>query len=77
MRQDKCCLLQAQTDPIAPAHCIPKKAIEANPNFSLVITPAGGHLGWVSGSNAPLQAPWTDLAIIEWLQGLSQASKAP
>jgi hypothetical protein len=47
-------VLQAADDPIAPEAAIPVKAIEANENCMLVITPAGGHLGWVSGAGAPL-----------------------
>lgn len=46
--------LQAANDPIAPAKAIPKQAIYDNPNCILVITPCGGHLGWVSGPGAPL-----------------------
>ena len=65
--------LQAHTDPIAPARCIPRKAIQENPVFSLVITPAGGHLGWVSGPTAPFGAPWTDAAVVQWLQGMQHA----
>lgn len=64
--------LQAATDPIAPARCIPRKAIQENPLFSLVVTPAGGHLGWVSGPTAPFGAPWTDAAVVEWLQSMQQ-----
>ena len=63
-------VLQAQTDPIAPASCIPRKAIEQNPLMTLVVTPAGGHLGWVRPS-APLQGPWTDKPVVEWLQSLT------
>ncbi len=68
---DKVEAMQAQTDPIAPAQCIPRAAIEQNPLFSLVVTPAGGHLGWVSPA-APLQGPWTDGPVVEWLQSMTR-----
>lgn len=41
--------LQAADDPIAPQEAIPFKALEANPNCLLVLTPTGGHLGWCGG----------------------------
>lgn len=47
-------VLQAADDPIAPRAAIPFKAIEENEHCMLVVTPAGGHLGWVSGAEAPL-----------------------
>ena len=46
--------LQAADDPIAPEHAIPYEALHDNPNCILAVTPAGGHLGWVSGHDAPL-----------------------
>ena len=46
--------MQAANDPIAPAKAIPKQAMHDNPDCILVITPFGGHLGWVSGPGAPL-----------------------
>lgn len=49
-----CVERQAENDPIAPAKAIPKQAMRDNPNCILVVTPCGGHLGWVSGPEAPL-----------------------
>jgi predicted alpha/beta-fold hydrolase len=46
----------------------------------LVVTPKGGHLGWVAGDEAPLGSPWTDPLIIDFLEFLetqSAATKAP
>ncbi|KAK9862037.1 hypothetical protein WJX84_009827 [Apatococcus fuscideae] len=40
--------IQADNDPIAPEACIPYAALRENPNCSLVVTPGGGHLGWVN-----------------------------
>lgn len=41
--------MQAADDPIAPEAAIPYKQIKENEKCMLVVTPAGGHLGWVSG----------------------------
>ncbi len=49
-----CASWQAANDPIAPAKAIPRQAMQDNPNCILVVTPCGGHLGWVSGPGAPL-----------------------
>jgi hypothetical protein len=59
--------IQAANDPIAPADAIPYDAIRANPKCTLVVTPAGGHLGWAAGPGAPWGHPWTDGAVTEWL----------
>ena len=45
--------VQAEDDPIAPEAGIPYKQVEANEKCILLVTPAGGHLGWVSGPQAP------------------------
>ncbi|XP_013600197.1 PREDICTED: embryogenesis-associated protein EMB8 isoform X1 [Brassica oleracea var. oleracea] len=62
--------IQAANDPIAPDRGIPRKDIkcQANPNCMLIVTPRGGHLGWVAGERAPNGAPWTDPVVMEFLQ---------
>lgn len=62
--------IQAANDPIAPARGIPREDIKENPNCLLIVTPKGGHLGWVAGDDAPLGAPWTDTVVMEFLQNL-------
>ncbi|KAG0570302.1 hypothetical protein KC19_6G152600 [Ceratodon purpureus] len=69
--------IQAFTDPIAPERGIPRKDIEENPNCLLVVTPYGGHLGWISGPDAPFGCPWTDPLIMQYLEALEEASKDP
>lgn len=59
--------VQAEDDPIAPAAGIPRADIEANKNCALVVTPGGGHLGWIAGGEAPLGAPWTDPLVMDYL----------
>lgn len=46
---------------------------QKNPNCMLIVTPKGGHLGWVAGAGAPRGAPWTDPIVMDFLQHLEQA----
>ncbi|XP_020084479.1 embryogenesis-associated protein EMB8 [Ananas comosus] len=62
--------IQAATDPIAPSRGIPREEIKENPNCLLIVTPQGGHLGWVAGDEAPFGAPWTDPVVMEFLEYL-------
>ncbi|KAK7258178.1 hypothetical protein RIF29_32684 [Crotalaria pallida] len=64
--------IQAANDPIAPNRGIPREDIKENPNCLLVVTPKGGHLGWVAGDEAPLGAPWTDPLVIDFIQHLER-----
>lgn len=66
--------IQAANDPIAPARGIPRKDIEENQNCLLIVTPKGGHLGWVAGNEAPFGAPWTDPCVLDFLQHLERRS---
>ncbi|XP_071701814.1 embryogenesis-associated protein EMB8-like [Rutidosis leptorrhynchoides] len=62
--------IQAKNDPIAPDRAIPREDIKENPNCLLIVTPKGGHLGWVAGENAPVGCPWTDPMVMDFLQHL-------
>ncbi|PKI51703.1 hypothetical protein CRG98_027866 [Punica granatum] len=64
--------IQADNDPIAPARGIPREDIKENPNCLLIVTPKGGHLGWVAGAEAPIGAPWTDPIVMEFLEHLER-----
>lgn len=44
--------------------------LQMNPNCLLIVTPKGGHLGWVAGEDAPLGCPWTDPMVMDFLQHL-------
>ncbi|XP_073155339.1 embryogenesis-associated protein EMB8 isoform X2 [Henckelia pumila] len=65
--------IQAENDPIAPSRGIPREDIEKNPNCMLIVTPKGGHLGWVAGGEAPFGAPWTDPVVMDFLEYLEQS----
>ncbi|OMO85850.1 NatC N(alpha)-terminal acetyltransferase, Mak10 subunit [Corchorus olitorius] len=64
----------ATNDPIAPSRAIPREDIKDNPNCLLIVTPKGGHLGWVAGSQAPRGAPWTDPVVMDFLEHLEKGS---
>ncbi|KAK1438561.1 hypothetical protein QVD17_04370 [Tagetes erecta] len=64
--------IQAENDPIAPARGIPREAIKVNPNCMLIVTPEGGHLGWVAGDEAPFGSPWTDPVVMDFLEYLEK-----
>ncbi|GAV88905.1 Abhydrolase_6 domain-containing protein [Cephalotus follicularis] len=67
--------IQAENDPIAPSRAIPREDIKENQNCLLIVTPQGGHLGWVADSLRG--APWTDKVVMDFLKHLERgASKA-
>lgn len=47
---------------------------QENPNCLLIVTPKGGHLGWVAGDEAPLGAPWTNPLVMDFLQYLERGA---
>ncbi|KAJ0962146.1 hypothetical protein J5N97_029974 [Dioscorea zingiberensis] len=59
--------IQAANDPFAPSRGIPREDIKDNPYCLLIVTPKGGHLGWVAGDAAPFGAPWTDAVVMDFL----------
>ncbi|GAB4858099.1 Embryoproteinsis-associated protein emb8, variant 3 [Ancistrocladus abbreviatus] len=67
--------IQAANDPIAPARGIPRQGIEENQHCLLIVTPKGGHLGWVAGDEAPFGAPWTDPFVIDFLEHQEKSSR--
>ncbi|GAY64784.1 hypothetical protein CUMW_236150 [Citrus unshiu] len=71
-----CVIKHAQNDPIAPSRGIPREDIKANPNCLLILTPKGGHLGWVAGPEAPFGSPWTDPVVMDFLEHLERASSS-
>ena len=40
----------------------------------LIVTPKGGHLGWVAGDEAPTGAPWTDTVVMDFLEHLERGA---
>lgn len=46
--------------------------LKENPNCLLIVTPQGGHLGWVAGDEIPFGAPWTDHVVMEFLEYVNE-----
>ena len=68
--------MQAEDDPIAPKDAIPFDKLSNNPNCTVVLTPPGGHLGWCNGGvEGVFGGPWTDKAVIEYLQAVQKLKK--
>ena len=66
---------QARDDPIAPIEGAPVEDVASNPYAMLVVTPYGGHLGWVAGREAPFGAPWTDPLVMQYLVALEGGAR--
>lgn len=58
--------VQAADDPIALEKSIPKKAILENEHCALVVTPYGGHLGWITTQTGLFGPPWTTHLVTDW-----------
>jgi predicted alpha/beta-fold hydrolase len=59
-------LLHAEDDPFLPPHALPRDAIARNPHLVPVITPRGGHVGFIGG---PPWAPrfWAEAEAVRFL----------
>ncbi len=67
--------ISALDDPLVPGSSLPVEAARANPMVTLVTTPSGGHVGFVSGS--PLRPGyWAEARAIEFLASLAARSAA-
>jgi len=51
------------------------QALRDNPHCVLATTPCGGHLGWVSGEGGPLDAPWSNEVMMQWLLSVLQGTR--
>lgn len=64
-------ILSAKDDPLIFRHLY--KKIPKKPNFDLLITPHGGHMGWLSPSHwvfahCGFAHRWMDNAVIQWIR---------
>jgi len=68
--------ISALDDPLVPGASLPVDAARANPSVTLVTTPTGGHVGFVSGG---LFRPsyWSELRAIGFLGDLVEATARP
>lgn len=57
-------LVSAQDDPFLPPECFPQREAAANPNFSLEITPHGGHVGYIRFRSERYWSEWRAMAFL-------------
>ena len=62
--------VQAADDPIAIDAAVPRAAVAANPNVALVVTPSGGHLGWITEEAGATGAPGPYRGVLEWFEAV-------
>jgi uncharacterized protein len=69
-------LLHAADDPFLPVNAFPQAAVNANPFIEAVITPAGGHVGFIEG---PPWAPrfWAEETAAAYLAAQLRGESAP
>jgi predicted alpha/beta-fold hydrolase len=64
-------ILTAANDPIIPVR--PFETASYSPTTQLVITPCGGHLGFVGRKNGDPDRRWLDWRVIEWIESHAAA----
>ena len=60
----------AADDPIAVDDAVPRAAIAANPHAALVVTPSGGHLGWITTCSGAFGPPQPYTGVLQWFTTL-------
>ncbi len=68
--------IQAADDPIAVDEAVPRDDIAANPHVALVVTPSGGHLGWIAAPGNPFGSPWPYEGALQWLHARAAELRA-
>lgn len=53
-------VVQAEDDPFVPADSVPRETLEANPALRPVVTPAGGHVGFVAADGGGGPRFWAE-----------------
>lgn len=67
-------IVTAANDPIIPVR--PFEAASYSPTTKLVITPCGGHLGYIGVPKVDPDRRWLDWRLIEWVESLTAADPA-
>ena len=62
--------------PLALDEAVPREAIAGNAHAALVVTPSGGHLGWMGSEGGIRGAPWPYAGAVEWLVAAAAESPA-
>jgi len=65
-------LLQAEDDPFLPAYALPREKVSRNPCLLPAFTPAGGHVGFVTGSSPWRPRFWAESEAARYLATILQ-----
>ncbi len=76
--------VQAADDPIAVDAAVPRAAAAANPNVAMIVTPSGGHLGWMAAAGDGVHtagggatgAPWPYEGVLQWFAAVAAEAVA-
>lgn len=60
-------LVQAADDPFQPPGSFPRAAVDRNPLLHPLVTPRGGHLGFVEGAHPLAPSFWVEETVARWL----------
>src|SRR5205807_1767284 len=58
-------IIHAASDPIVPT--APLERASLSPTTQLIITPCGGHLGFLAAASDDADSRWLDWRIVEWI----------
>jgi hypothetical protein len=67
-------ILAAADDPVVPAQ--PLRRFSVSDAVRIVITPSGGHLGYIARPNGDPDLRWLDWRVVEWTMGQGGRGKA-
>lgn len=71
-------IVTAEDDPFVPATQFDDPAVTSNPNIRLVVTPHGGHCGFVSrGANGGGDRYWAERAVVDFVAGFTAVRRRP
>ncbi len=59
-------LIHAENDPFFPKKDLPFETIKSNPKLKLILTPDGGHLGFVSGRTPFAPRKWLEETVLNF-----------
>ena len=66
----------AADDPIAVDAAVPRAEVARNPHAALVVTPSGGHLGWMVAGASPFGRPAPYAGVLQWLGAIVEEWRA-
>lgn len=68
-------VIAAEDDPVVPIRSF--ENLDPGPNVHLMITPSGGHLGFVGRGGPDPDRRWMDWRIVDWIQDHARTSEVP